>query len=107
MPKLAKNMYTTAKGERKVNCYLVTIPKKVLSETNISEDSNVNVYAKDNKIIIEKSSQFNYGKIIKNKELEEMLKEKGRHYTITMYANRFFNMTQKQLDYVMDYKEKE
>ena len=30
MPKLAKNMYTTAKGERKLNCYVVTIPKEVV-----------------------------------------------------------------------------
>ena len=30
MPKLAKNMYTTAKGERKLNCYVVNIPKEVV-----------------------------------------------------------------------------
>ena len=44
--------------------------------------------------------------IIKNKELEKMLKEKGRRYTLTMYVNRFFHMTQKQLDYVLAWKEK-
>ena len=44
--------------------------------------------------------------IIKNKELEKMLKEKGRRYTLTMYVNRFFNMTNKQLDYVLNYKDK-
>lgn len=43
--------------------------------------------------------------IIKNKELEKMLKEKGRRYTLTMYVNRFFHMTQKQLDYVLNWKE--
>lgn len=43
--------------------------------------------------------------IIKNKELEKMLKEKGRRYTLTMYINRFFNMTNKQLDYVLNYKD--
>ena len=42
--------------------------------------------------------------IIKNKELKKMLKEKGRKYTITMYINRFFHMTNKQLDYVLNYK---
>ena len=26
--------------------------------------------------------------IIKNKELEKMLKEKGRRYTLTMYVNK-------------------
>ena len=44
--------------------------------------------------------------IIKNKELEKMLKEKGRRYTLTMYVNRFFHMTQKQLDYVLAWKKK-
>lgn len=43
--------------------------------------------------------------IIKNKELEKMLKEKGRRYTLTMYVNRFFHMTNKQLDYVLNWKE--
>ena len=45
--------------------------------------------------------------IIKNKELEKMLKEKGRRYTLTMYVNRFFHMTKKQLDYVLNWKEEE
>lgn len=41
--------------------------------------------------------------IIKNKDLEKMLKEHGRKYTLTMYVNRRFHMTKKQLDYVLDY----
>ena len=41
--------------------------------------------------------------IIKNKDLKKMLKENGRQYTLTMYANRFFHMTGKQLDYVLNY----
>ncbi|MBQ6632463.1 MAG: hypothetical protein IJH55_10295 [Romboutsia sp.] len=45
--------------------------------------------------------------IINNKELKKMLKEHGRHYTLTMYANRFIHMTQKQLDYVLKYKGKQ
>lgn len=44
--------------------------------------------------------------IIKNKELKRMLKEKGRRYTLTMYINRFFHMTNRQLDYVLNYKDK-
>jgi len=44
--------------------------------------------------------------IIKTKELKAMLKEHGRHYTLTMYANRYFHMTQKQLDYVLNYRGK-
>ena len=44
--------------------------------------------------------------IIKNKELNKMLKKEGRKYTLTMYINRYFDMTNKQLDYVMNWKEK-
>lgn len=43
--------------------------------------------------------------IIKTKELKQMLKEHGKHYTLTMYVNRYFHMTKKQLDYVLEYKE--
>lgn len=54
MPKLAKNKYRTLGGEVKVNSYLISIPKKVVSETNINENDNVKVYAEGNRIIIEK-----------------------------------------------------
>ena len=53
MGKLAKQMYTTAKGERKLNCFIVNIPKEVVLRTNLI-DKEVVVYAKDNKIIIER-----------------------------------------------------
>lgn len=41
--------------------------------------------------------------IIKNKELKRMLRENGRQYTLTMYINRYFHMTKKQLNYVLEY----
>ena len=44
--------------------------------------------------------------IIKNKDLKKLLKEKGRQYTLTMYINRYFHMTNRQLDYVLSYKDK-
>ena len=53
MPKLAKNMYTTAKGERKLNCYIVNILKEVVEKTNL-KDEDLKMSSKDNKIIIEK-----------------------------------------------------
>ena len=53
MGKLAKQMYTTAKGERKLNCFVVNIPKEVVLRTNLI-DKEIVVYAKDNKIIIER-----------------------------------------------------
>lgn len=59
MAKLAKNMYTTAKGERKLNCYVISIPKEIVYKTNIKEDDKIKVYAKDNKIIIERKTNEN------------------------------------------------
>lgn len=53
MPKLNKLYYMTSKGERKINCYNVQIPKKIVNETNIG-DENIKIYAENNKIIIEK-----------------------------------------------------
>ena len=53
MPKLSKLYYITSKGERKINCYNVQIPKKVVEQTNIQEN-NIKIYADNNKIIIER-----------------------------------------------------
>ena len=53
MPKLSKLYYMTSKGERKINCYNVQIPRKIVEQTNIQEN-NIKVYAEDNKIIIER-----------------------------------------------------
>ncbi len=54
MPKLAKLYYFNSKGERKINCYNVQIPKRIVNETDIG-DSNIKVYAENNKIIIERN----------------------------------------------------
>lgn len=53
MPKLSKLYYMTSKGERKINCYNVQIPRKIVEQTNI-QDNNIKVYAENNKIIIER-----------------------------------------------------
>ena len=44
--------------------------------------------------------------IIKNTKLKKMLRENGKEYTLTMYVNRFFHMTKKQLDYALNYKKR-
>jgi hypothetical protein len=44
------------------------------------------------------------GKLISSKELDMMLYEKGRQYVLTMYCNRYFNMTKNQLNKVMNYR---
>ena len=54
MTKLNKNYYYSRTGERKINCYIVNVPKEVLQKSCIKEDDFIRVYAKDDKIIIEK-----------------------------------------------------
>lgn len=54
MAKLVKNVYITAKGERKLNCYSVAIPKRVVKESRIKDTDDILVYAYGNQIIIEK-----------------------------------------------------
>lgn len=44
------------------------------------------------------------GRLISNKELDMMLYEKGRQYVLTMYCNRYFHMTENQLNKVMNYR---
>ena len=44
--------------------------------------------------------------IIKNKELKGLLKEKGRQYVLMLYTNRFIHMTQRQLEHVLRYGDK-
>ena len=42
MPKLAKNMWTNSKGERKLNCYVCNIPKEIVNKIlNEGETQNV------------------------------------------------------------------
>lgn len=57
MTKLAKNMWTTTKGERKLNCYLVNLSKEVVNKTNIKEEDELNIHAENNRIIIERKDK--------------------------------------------------
>jgi hypothetical protein len=50
--KLVKSCYYDKNGEKKVNTFLINIPKAVVCETNL-EDKQLKVYTQDNKIIIE------------------------------------------------------
>lgn len=54
MSKLAKLMYYTSKGERKLNCYVKNIPKEVVKQAGIKEDDELIERAEDGKIIIER-----------------------------------------------------
>lgn len=42
--------------------------------------------------------------IISNKELEKLLKTEGSSFVKLMYANRKIHLTQRQLNYVFNYK---
>lgn len=55
MARLAKQLYYTAKGEHKINCYKVNIPKKIVKQTNITDKDDIEIYAEKNKIIIERA----------------------------------------------------
>ena len=45
MPRLSKLKYTTAKGERKISCYLMEIPKKAVAEARFDDDDELVAYA--------------------------------------------------------------
>ena len=53
MAKLNKMYYHTSKGEKKLNCYYIQIPKDLVAKTNL-EDKEVKITIKDNKIVIER-----------------------------------------------------
>ena len=55
MAKLAKQMYySVSKGEKKINCYKLNIPKAIVKQTDLKDGDELKITAKDNKIIIEK-----------------------------------------------------
>lgn len=53
MAKLNKQYYYNARNEKKINCYKVNISKDVVNKTDL-KDKKIKVYAKNNKIIIER-----------------------------------------------------
>ena len=57
MPKLNKMYYYTPKGERKLNCYRIIIPKEEVLKANINDTDELKVVARDGKLIIEKEEQ--------------------------------------------------
>lgn len=52
--KLVKSYYYGKNGEKKVNTYLINIPRAIVEETKL-QDKQLKVTAKGNKIIIERS----------------------------------------------------
>lgn len=55
MAKLNKMYYYTSKGEKKLNCYNVPIPKQLVEQTQL-ENVEVQLKVENNKIIIEKKN---------------------------------------------------
>ena len=54
--KLVQQKYFTAAGESKVNCYKITVSKKLLEESGIKETDNLEMIATKGKIIIQKKA---------------------------------------------------
>ena len=54
MAKLTKFWWTNSKGERKVNCYNIMIPRDIVEQSSIKDTETVKFSVKDGKIIIEK-----------------------------------------------------
>lgn len=54
MAKLNKQVYYNSKGEKKLNCYHVIVPKEIVGQTNIKETDELEVRAENNKLIVEK-----------------------------------------------------
>ena len=55
MQKLLRHYYYSKTGEKKINCYKVSISKELLKQTDIKETDELNIYVKDNKIIVERA----------------------------------------------------
>ena len=54
MAKLGKNYYRTAKGEKRLNCYMIPIKKELVTRTNITDQDELKISVNNNKIIVEK-----------------------------------------------------
>ncbi len=54
MAKLGKNYYRTAKGEKRLNCYMIPLAKELIAKTDITDQDELKISVKDNKIIVEK-----------------------------------------------------
>lgn len=56
MQKLKKQRYITKKQGVKINCYYVNLSKELVKQTNITEEDELKITVKNNKIIIEKAN---------------------------------------------------
>ena len=54
MARLNKQYYYSKKGEKRINCYHVIVPKAVVKEAGIDEDDELAVYSNYDEIIIKK-----------------------------------------------------
>lgn len=53
MAKLNKMYYYTSKGEKKLNCYNIAIPKEIVEKVNL-QDKEITIKIFNNKIVIDK-----------------------------------------------------
>lgn len=53
--KLIKQKYYNAKGESKINCYMIKISKAIIEQSNIKDTDEIKISVKDGKIVIERA----------------------------------------------------
>lgn len=53
MAKMTKMYYYTSKGEKKVNCYMIPIPRKLVEQTGL-DNKEIKLSVNGNKIIMER-----------------------------------------------------
>lgn len=53
--KLIKQKYYNAKGEAKINCYMINIPKALIEKSEIKDTDEIKLSIVDGKIVIERA----------------------------------------------------
>lgn len=56
MAKLVPMNYYNSKGEKKINCYYITIPKKIVDNSRININKKIKVNYINKKIILEEDN---------------------------------------------------
>ena len=57
MPKLSKQYYYSSKGEKKLHCYKLSIPKTIINKSDINENDEIKISTKGGKIVLEKDEK--------------------------------------------------
>lgn len=56
MPKLNHKYYYTSTGERKINCYTISITREDINKAGFNDNMQLKVTAEKNRLIVEKAN---------------------------------------------------